>query len=154
MLDYGNCPHYTPAAWRITARAHVGPALDQLADPATARLRYQQEVLQDSLECGSPATPRLVSLVEGMIGHAARCKAESRPLAFPERMVPLESASVPRPRLGELYPENPSFSVDDVTDLQRSLALARQESRSWKRRAQLAMSLRQTAKRLLGKGDA
>jgi hypothetical protein len=154
LLDYANCPHYVPAAWRITASAHLGPALDELADPSPAKVLYQEEVLRDCLECASPATPRLFSLIESMIEIADRLREEGRPLAFPARLVSLDDSAAPPPDLGALYPGNPSFASGDVAELQRRLALARQESRSWKRRAEIAMSLRGVTRRLLGRGGA
>jgi hypothetical protein len=148
LLDYTNRPHYVTAAWTITAKDQIGETLDGLASFDAARMRYQQEILRDALECGSPATPRLIRLVEAMIDAARRCRAEGRRLELPERILDPES---PTPELdpSDVYPGNPSFAERDRARLQRELALARQEARTWRRRAELAMSWRGALRRVL-----
>jgi hypothetical protein len=154
LLDYSNRPHYVPAAWSVTAPTHLERTLDELQSPSPARMLYQDEILRDCLECASPATPRLLGLIESMIEIADRLRKEGRPLGFPARLVSLDDPAAPPPDLGVLYPGNSSFESGEVAELQRRLALARQESRSWKRRAEIAMSLRGVTRRLFGRGDA
>src|SRR5262245_34193200 len=60
LLDYHNRPHYVPAAWRITAGDQLDEVLPELLSPSPARLLYQDSLLHDSLECHTPATPRLI----------------------------------------------------------------------------------------------
>jgi hypothetical protein len=150
LLDYANRPHYVPAAWRITAKEQIRETLSSLAEPSPARMRYQDEVLRDALECTTPATPRLARLVEAMIEIGERSRAEGRPLAFPARLLERDGAAAPGPDLAALYPENEAFAIRDLSELRRQLALSRQESRTWRRRAELAMSFRRAARRLLG----
>ena len=40
MLDFTNSPAYVPAAWRITATAHINPVLEELACPPAAKMFF------------------------------------------------------------------------------------------------------------------
>jgi hypothetical protein len=154
LLDYANRPHYVPAAWRVTAREQISETLASLADASPARMRYQEEVLHDALECATPATPRLIRLVEAMIEFGERSRAEGRALAFPARLLAGDGAAAQELDPASLYPGNQSYAQRDVFELQRQLALSRQESKTWRRRAEIAMSLRGAARRIFRRRDA
>src|SRR5690606_24871922 len=87
LLDYNNCPHYVPAAWRITAETHFDEVIPELVNPPGAKVHYQHHLLHDALECQTPALPRLAELIARMSEIARRCVAEGRQLAFPRRLV-------------------------------------------------------------------
>jgi hypothetical protein len=87
LLDYHNRPHYVPAAWRITAAAHLDEIVPQLVRPAEPLMLYQQSILTDALECRTPATPRLIELVDAMRRIAHDCLARGVSPAFPRRIL-------------------------------------------------------------------
>jgi hypothetical protein len=126
LLDYHNCPHYVPAAWRITAASHFDQVLPELITPPPAKLLYQQHLLYDSLECASPALPRLCELITRMHEMAAECLRAGRQLSFPKHILsrptkeqPAENCSIDYARL---FPENPTFAEYDVRRLQAEVA--------------------------------
>lgn len=82
ILDYTNSPMYVPAAWTITAQSHFDSVLPELADPPEHRFQYQTTVLHDALECKTPATPRMIELVEKMVETASDCRKNNRPIEF------------------------------------------------------------------------
>jgi len=87
MLDYTNSPPYVPAAWTITARDHRDLVLPELLTPPEPRMQFQDMVLHDALECDSPASPRMVKLVERMVEIGGQCRSKGNPLAFPARIL-------------------------------------------------------------------
>lgn len=126
MLDYNNCPHYVPAAWRITAAAHFDQVIPELVNPPAAKMHYQQHLLRDSLECESPALPRLIGLIARMHEIAKRSVSRGEELGFPERILqqenmPPSAEAVPLdyPRL---FPANPAFAEGDLRRLQAEVA--------------------------------
>jgi hypothetical protein len=88
LLDYHNCPQYVPAAWSITAREHLDQVLPELVAPPTTHMLHQKMILHDTLECRTPALPRLIRLVEDMVHTARECRQAGRPLVFPGRILP------------------------------------------------------------------
>jgi hypothetical protein len=127
LLDYHNCPHYFEAAWSIYCKDHIEPVIGELLSPPPARMDYQNFLLEEQLACKSPATDRLVRLIEGML--QVRPAAGNGPLEFPVRM--LEDADLfvnsPLP-LGRLRSYYPAFPVPDdleVRELKLELAAAR-----------------------------
>ena len=126
MLDYNNCPHYVPAAWRITASTHFDQVVPELVNPALAKMHYQQHLLRDSLECHSPALPRLVQLIERMHELAQRSLREDGILSFPHRILQnveaLPVAEAIPLDYARLFPANPAFADGDVRRLQTEVA--------------------------------
>jgi hypothetical protein len=100
LLDYHNRPHYVPAAWSITSAEHMGAVLSELMQPSPARLLYQESILHDALECHTPATPRLVELIQRMASIAASNLAKGEALSFPRRVLTDSQAGhhMPEPR--------------------------------------------------------
>ena len=122
VLDYCNCPHYVQPAWRITAAEQIVPTLVELMVPPAPKLLFQETTLHDTLECTTPAAPRLLALVEAMITIGRRARDQNAPLVFPPRLVPLESSGEAptenRFALSELYPGHAQFHERDVQKLQ------------------------------------
>lgn len=126
LLDYHNCPLYVHAAWRISAKEHILPVLQDFKQPPLERMLYQDFCLHDALACRTPALPRLVHLIEEMICikqvHAA-CGAEE--LVFPHRILeePEEFVSWPSDNfnLQALYPNHPVFGRRDLLAMQSEL---------------------------------
>jgi hypothetical protein len=126
LLDYHNSPQYVPAAWSITARQHLDQVMPELVSPPPTRMLHQDTILHDALECRTPAMPRLVRLIEAMIGAARDCRASGRPLIFPTQMLADEQRGhhLPEERfdLGVLYPDHAAFDAMDRAALQAEIS--------------------------------
>jgi hypothetical protein len=126
LLDYNNCPHCVPAGWTITAPQHVDQVIPELLDPPAAKMLCQDTILHDALECRSPATPRMVRLVEEMVRIGQACRLRNAPLELPRRILHDEQDDhhMPEERfdLRTLYPEHPVFDNMDRAALQVELA--------------------------------
>jgi len=129
LLDFANVPHFEPAAWRITAESQIGDTVEGLLHPSPARLSYQDECLNSSLSCLSPATPRMVKLIEDMIALGRDARARRLPLRFPDFMLPGESSPPVSLHLDleRQYKDHPTFGNKDLLDLQRRLAMLGRE---------------------------
>jgi hypothetical protein len=88
VLDYTNSPAYLPAAWTITAQNHIHSTLDDLLNPPARRLAFQDEVLSNALESHSPATPRMVTLIEEMAHIGRQAREQNKQPDFPARISP------------------------------------------------------------------
>jgi hypothetical protein len=126
LVDYHNCPQYVPAAWSMTARAHLDEVVPQLVSPDPVRMLHQDAILHDALECRTPAAPRLAALMEGMIEHGRACRREGRPLTLPRRILvdAQDGHHLPEERLDlkVLYPDHPFFGETDLVQLQAEVA--------------------------------
>jgi hypothetical protein len=129
LLDYHNCPHYVPAAWRITCEEQIGPVLEDLKNAPLQRMLYQEYCLNDALSCKTPALPRMIMLIEEMI----RIKKEhvssgKRELVFPHRILDIPEDHISWPSenfdLQKLYPHHPVFGRTDITIMQAELEAA------------------------------
>jgi hypothetical protein len=122
LLDYNNAPHLAPAAWRITAREHINQVVPQLLAPPMEKMDYQRHLLHDSLECATPALPRLCELIHKMDDLGRRRLAKGQPIAYPPQLLPRPQAEPPARCLNFDYaasfPENPQFSELDIRRLQ------------------------------------
>ena len=131
LLDYNNRPHYVPAAWSISAERHLGQVISELVVPPAARMLYQDTILHDALECRTPASPRMVRLVEEMVRIGRECRACGRPLRLPRRILPDEQDGhhLPEERFDyhTLYPDHPVFGDMDRAVLRMELGHLRRE---------------------------
>jgi hypothetical protein len=145
LLDYGNSPHYVGAAWSISARDHIGPVLAGLAEPSGARLAHQATILNDCLECATPAGPRLDALVSALVSASPMGTGGQR-AAFPWPVLPRDLPCTCPPlsslELARLYPQNEVFQFSRVADLQRRLLYSRMACRYWRRQATMVQALR------------
>ena len=125
LLDYQNRPHYVPAAWSITAPEHIDTVVSQLHRPPPERLQYQEYLLHDNVECQSPATPRVIRLMQDLVAAGRDSRAKARPLRLAQRMVPESAEGHQRPsgpQRSQLHPGHPVFAQDDLSVLQAELA--------------------------------
>ena len=133
LLDYNNCPHYVPAAWTISAPRHLDQVLPELVDPPTAKMLYQDTVLHDALECHTPATLRMVRLIEEMVRIAQGCRGQNGPVVFPPRILTdhQQGYHLPEKRfdMRALYPDHPIFADMDRATLQVQIAQLKNEQR-------------------------
>lgn len=153
LLDYTNCPQYVPSAWSITAKAHITGVLQELQAPPAAKILFQQTVLHDSLESRTPATPRLVQLIQSMARIGRECRELGKTLQFPQRILCDQQQDHHLPEetfdLRRLYPEHPVFANMDrtllqieVSHLRRELANPRQELRRLRESYEKSVSLK------------
>jgi len=129
LLDYHNCPHYVPAAWRVTTQSQIGPVVEQLRHPPLERILYQDFCLHDALACSSPAMPRMVRLIEEMVRIRKQAVASgSQDLSFPHRILDDPEQHIHWPseqfNLEKLYPLHPVFGRRDITAMQAELESA------------------------------
>ena len=125
ILDFHNTPMYVSSAWSISAPAHTRRTLLELESPPEPKMLFQEAVLQDNLECRTPAVPRLIELIMVMVEAGKTARTEDAELKLPYRILHdrekgffpvLESFELHR-----LYPKNEIFQNDDVTRLQIEL---------------------------------
>lgn len=142
VLDYTNSPLYVQPAWRITAAEHIGPVLVELAAPPAPKMQFQDALLHDTLECLTPATPRLLELMDRMIRQGVHARQTGRPLVFAPRLL---GAAGPAPagshhRAADLFPGQPQFHEQHLARLQVEVGQLRRYA------AQLEHAFRQANK--------
>ncbi len=128
ILDFHNRPHYVSAAWTINAPIHFNWTMRELANPPGPKLLFQDATLYDQLECHTPATPRMIQLVSGMVSALIRSRETGQPLSLDHRIVADEQHGLSRVPdsfdLQKLYPDNDVFSKSDTQRLQVELNAA------------------------------
>lgn len=126
LLDYTNSPSYVPAAWSITAADHLDSVVPELMNPPPEKLSLQNFLLHDALECHTPATPRLISLIDKMLAIAADCRRNHRTIEFPANILPADAIAQ---RSSGAAPENASADsrLQAERDELAALAQAQQE---------------------------
>ena len=133
LLDFTNSPAYVPAAWRITATAHINPVLEELANPPAAKMFFQRAVLRDQVELGQDSKQRMFSLFGEMIDAGQKARESEEPLSFPTRILSDPQRGIAKIDdqfdLSSLFPNSPVFRNNDVARLQQELvhAIARLE---------------------------
>ena len=131
LLDYNNCPHYVPAGWTISAPRHIDTVLPELFDPPAPKMLYQDTILHDALEFSTPATQRMIQLVETMAAIGRVSRVQNKPIAFPRRMLvdDQDGHHFPEERfdMKALYPGHPAFAEMDRITLQVQIEHLRQE---------------------------
>ena len=132
LLDFGNRPHYVPAAFTATAERHLDELFAHLVSPSPARVLLQETILHDALECRTPAAPRVAALVERMIALGRQARREGRPLEWPARLVPADAAHDNGTRAfvrAALHQGHPLLSETDVDALRTEVAHLRRALR-------------------------
>lgn len=122
MLDYTNVPSYVQPSWRVSAAEQIGPTLAELVNPPAPKLLFQDATLHDTLECRTPAAPRMVQLVEKMIASGRAARAEGCALDLTWSLTDAReiqrAGGEDRFDLGTLYPGCAQFAENDVRALQ------------------------------------
>lgn len=116
-LDYHNCPHYVAAAWDIASCEHIQPALTSMARCEEKRLLFQQNQLYDTLYRETPATDRMIELLDAMLRTVQR-HPQDQPLTFPAHMLPASRQVSAAFCHQKLFPTMESFAIHDQTRLQ------------------------------------
>lgn len=125
LLDYHNCPHYIPAAWRVTSEEQIGTVVEDLRNPPLDRMLYQEYCLNDALSSKTPALPRMIKLIENMIRVR---RINGKKIHFPYRILDNSEDHVSWPSesfdLEKLYPDHSVFGRKDITSMQAELEAA------------------------------
>ena len=128
ILDFHNSPMYVASAWTINAPIHVRHIIEELESRPAPKMMFQDFVLEENLECRTPATPRLMQLIETMIEQGRVAKKNDDDLKLPYRILnDPEKGFFPvldSFELNRLYPDNEIFQNDDVSRLQVELEAA------------------------------
>ena len=133
LLDFTNSPAFVPAAWRITATAHINPVLEELASPTAAKMLFQRTVLHDQVELGQDSRQRLYALLREMIDAGQQAQQSGEPMCLPARILSDPQRGIARIddtfEMSSLFPNSPMFRNNDVARLQQELvhAIARLE---------------------------
>lgn len=115
-LDFGNYPQYLTSAWNITHADHLTTTIGEFLHPPEAKMLFQDTILHDALECRSPATPRMVHLVEEMV-RLGKANVDS----LPHQILPFSGVAHEaegRFDRAALYPANPVFATSNTLLLQ------------------------------------
>ena len=128
LLDFTNSPAYVPAAWRITATAHMNPVLEELASPPAAKMLFQRATLHDQLELGQDSRKRLFSLFGEMIDAGQRALESDEKLNLPVRILSDPQRGIAKIDdefdLSVLFPNSPVFRESNIAQLQQELVHA------------------------------
>ncbi len=128
ILDFHNSPLYVPTAWTINAPKHFNWILRELESPPPPKMLFQESILNDNLECQTPAKPRMLELIKTMVecGHDAREK--NKAIELPARILADKQRGFTRVAAGfdlsSLYPDNTIFKEEDTVRLQVELSQA------------------------------
>ena len=87
IIDFTNSPAYVQSPWMINHATQIETIIKELIDPPIPKLKFQEAILNDSLQVDEPAGPRLALLAEKMIEEGIRCKAKDMPLYFAENLL-------------------------------------------------------------------
>ncbi|MDC3223494.1 hypothetical protein OAU26_01035 [Mariniblastus sp.] len=142
-LDFHNSPQYISSAWTISSSAQIDAVVSELAAPPRHKMVYQNFVLHDQLASQTPATPRLLRLIQGLVEAGCVAREKGIPLTLPAQMLPaqmlpaqmLPAEMLPaegertgvtgdKARMAMLYPENEVFESNDPRRLQIELSAA------------------------------
>ena len=125
ILDYFNGPQYVPPAWKISAPKNINPTLEELAHPPRARMLFQEYTLKDTLECRTPANPRVLYLIKEMLRFGVQARRNNEPLTFPRRIIcDVFEPDVPAVDFSELFTNSRAHQVKEMDILKSELAQA------------------------------
>lgn len=125
VLDFHNSPAYVPTAWQISAAGHIGPTIEELANPPQSKMQFQQFILQQQLQHQEPATNRMVNLVNAMAAVGLESRKNNSLVSFPDQILaPPKTHASAALNLSHHYPDNKVFAENDVQRLQIELSAA------------------------------
>lgn len=130
ILDFLNRPQYVPSAWSITSTEQIETIISELAQPAAAKIQFQDFILQEQLQTSESATQRMVSLVTTMIESGAAARKNNKPLELSPNILSATQPQFESYSLADLFPANETFKLQEVARLQVELsqAIKRMES--------------------------
>lgn len=122
-LDYYNVPRFVPTAWTISAQEHIPTVVDELLTPSAAKLKFQEDCLQDCLWLEDRASARVGELIEKMVVAAHALRTSNSLFVLSPNLLDITAASIsPAGKqcvdLSEVYPEQEIFEENDLQALQ------------------------------------
>jgi hypothetical protein len=128
ILDFYNSPHYISPAWTINAPRHLDWIMPELAAPPKHKMMFQEFVLEDQLECRTPAKPRMLELIRTLVEAGKQARRDREELRLPARVLadPQRGfVSVPASfELSNLYSNQEALANQDLHRLQIELVAA------------------------------
>ncbi len=128
ILDFHNSPQYVTSAWTVSAAEQLDQVIGELADPPLPKMMFQQHVMNEQLECQTPAKPRLLRLIETMVRSGEQARVNRAPIELPSRILAdtrqdggIGSSSID---MADLYKNNPAFQDLELRRLQVELSAA------------------------------
>ncbi|MEM9944157.1 MAG: hypothetical protein AAF939_21555, partial [Planctomycetota bacterium] len=130
VLDFHHCPQYLSPAWTLGSADHFDGVIPELARPCPRKMRFQQTVLHDQLECATPAKPRMIELIEKMVEIGKKQRSEGQKICLPTARLlarpPARDFETQPILLADVFPDVPEFEIEDRQRLQIELIAARQ----------------------------
>ena len=127
-LDFHNSPQYISSAWTISSSNQIDSVVSELASPPSHKMMYQDFVLHDQLANQTPATPRLLKLIRGLVDAGCEARENGIPISLPSRILTEEREQADADGEGidiaALYPGNEVFGNNDPQRLQIELSAA------------------------------
>jgi hypothetical protein len=127
-LDFHNSPQYISSAWTISSSNQIDSVVGELASPPSHKMRYQDFVLHDQLANQTPATPRLLKLIRGLVDAGCEARENGIPISLPSKILTEESeqddADGEGIDIAAIYPGNEVFENNDPQRLQIELSAA------------------------------
>ena len=127
-LDFHNSPQYISSAWTISSSNQIDSVVSELASPPSHKMMYQDFVLHDQLANQTPATPRLLKLIRGLVDAGCEARENGIPISLPSRILTEEREQADADGEGidiaALYPGNEVFENNDPQRLQIELSAA------------------------------
>ena len=128
VLDFHCSPSYFSTPWMIKTAEQFEFTITELADPPKPKMMFQEFVLYDQLECRTPAKPRMLRLITGMVAAGIEARKTGNPIQLPVRMLTDRQAGFPVVpesfELQSLYSNNEAFANREVDQLKIELAAA------------------------------
>jgi 2-polyprenyl-3-methyl-5-hydroxy-6-metoxy-1,4-benzoquinol methylase len=88
-IDYSGQSRVLQTVWSVSADLEIEAVMEQMIEHGPG-MESQRRLLADTVECSSPAAPRLLHLIETMRQAGRRARMSNRPLTLPNRIVQLE----------------------------------------------------------------
>ena len=128
VLDFHFSPCYFSTPWMIKTAEQFEFTISQLSNPPKHKMMFQEFVLSDQLECQTPAKPRMLQLIKGLVAAGIEARQTGNPIQLPARMLPDPQAgfaAVPDSfELQSLYGNNAAFANREIDQLKIELAAA------------------------------
>lgn len=127
-LDFHNSPQYISSAWTISSSDQIDSVVNELASPPSHKMMYQNFVLHDQLANQTPATPRLLELIQSLVEAGCMAREKGVPITLPSRILAEEAGQAAlvggESQIDVLHPGQEVFGNDDTRRLQVELAAA------------------------------
>jgi len=125
VLNYHVCPTYMSAAWQINGPDQIAAVLQELRDPPEAKMTFQRHTLKQTLWQESSAAKKMETLIRNMANLAKEQIAAGKSLDFSQPLLSRPALAYAPLDHVRLFPDDESFQLSDVVELQALLSNAR-----------------------------